>query len=145
VCGAFLFTVCVKPVGLGDFLNNVDIEKGIGIGIGYEDPPNIAPEIKFTDSAGEETAIEEGDTVTVSIGEIVVIEVTNTGAYDSGSIEWYCQNAALTKEVYVNGVLLLVNTITGDFFNTPDTYPVSVTGITAEGVPYGVLFLIQVN
>jgi hypothetical protein len=140
VCGAFLFAACVKPVSLGDFLSDGTV--GTGMDIGYKNPPNNPPVLKWTDSSGKETFIEEDDTVSVTKGDIIPIEVVNFDDYDGEFIEWYCQDD--TPKSIAKGIVLLVNTVTDSIFKEPDIYPISVTGKT-EGVPHSTLFFINVE
>jgi hypothetical protein len=139
IISVMVLGACVKPVGVKDFLNDDTvigiIRTGGDFDVDYEHPKDNVPVLEIPGIG----TINEGDTVTVSLGSSggVTIEVTNDADYDT--IEWYYDNVAVES-----GPVFTVD-ITTPPFDTEGEYPVTVVGTAADGISYSLLFYIIVE
>jgi hypothetical protein len=105
------------------------------ITIDYNPPED--KEFKF--SVGAED-YEEGDTVTVTLGDTVIITLTNASDFADDSIEWYCNGETST------GASFEMDT-SDEPFDEAKVYLLSVIGVIEgdEDVTYGSYILIKVE
>jgi hypothetical protein len=99
----------------------------------YEPPEDI----EFVVSVGTDE-YGEGDTITVTLGESIIITITNTAAFDGGIVDWYCNGETSS------GLSFEIDTAEAPF-DEAKLYNLSVVGIGKEdGKTYGINILIDV-
>ena len=142
VAAVLIFGACIKPVSLERFLEDeLDITDGetgdADVDMGFENPADNAPALEW-DNEGTWTPLDENDTVDAQGFSSITVRVINADDYDV--IEWHCNGFSDTVD---DGVFTM--NIAGFPFGVEDVYSISVTGTTADGASYGILFYIAVE
>jgi len=105
----------------------------------YEDTEDIKPLLIDED----DKEYVEGDTITITKGNSIILIVSNVNYFDN--IRWYTQgNTALTGATGVKGEVYDVNTGDDTIFSMRKTYQLTIIGIKG-GVYYSSYIYIQVN
>jgi hypothetical protein len=136
---------CMKPVGIMDLLNDDRVQDIIDRGktggkieIEIENPDDLKPELN-------NGVLSEGDTVTVSAGPPVSINITVTNAsiFNDG-IEWDFNGDDLTASGVLNAGKTELTITDGEApFNVKGMYQLTVVGVVS-GVPYSTRIFIEV-
>jgi len=119
-----------SPVGTATFTTTPPV---------YQAPEDLSPVL--SDDGGT-TDFAEGNTISTTAGTSVTITVTNASIF-TGGIVYYYDGATES----VTGGTFDLETATGDTFETPGLYEITVKGTVGatNGVPYTTYFYLEVN